>query len=234
MISVPLVWNVAGVLRDTIVSMPNLFMNTGATKLEVDARLLAACLIVFIFVLSGCTTTGSVQEASQLQRSGEVAAAETMLLSLAESGDVEAQAYLGAMYGAGKSVKRDYKKSFYWQQKAAKQGHTVAQYNVAVLYARGSGVTKSNQEAVYWFQQAAKAGMPRAQLHMGLMHEKGWGTNRCPYEASKWYYRAGQTFIEHRNLKMAGHAQQQIQRILPDYYLAQQLKDEIFLAGGVK
>jgi TPR repeat protein len=212
----------------------NIVSTKVSTNLGVGACLRAVYLFLFISILFGCTTTGSIHEASQLQRSGEGAAAETMLLDLAKSGDVAAQAYLGAMYGAGNGVERDYKKSLYWQQKAAKQGHIVAQYNVAVLYARGNGVTKSNEEAVYWFGQAAEAGMPRAQLHMGLMYEKGWGTNRCPYEASKWYYRAGQTFIEHRNLKMAGHAQQQIQRILPDYYLAQQLRDEIFLAGGAR
>ncbi len=209
-------------------------MNIGVTKLGVGARLRAVCLLALISVLFGCTTTGSVHEASQLQRSGKGAAAETVLLDLAKSGDVAAQAHLGAMYGAGNGVKRNYKKSFYWQQKAAKRGHIIAQYNIAVLYAQGRGTEKNNKLAAYWFTQASNAGMPQAQLHMGLMHEKGWGVIRCPYEASKWYYLAGQTFIEHRNLKMAGHAQRQIQRILPDYYLAQQLKDEVFLAGGVK
>jgi len=207
-------------------------MNIGATKLGVGACARTVVLFAFISVLSGCATTGSVEKASQLQKNGEVVAAETMLLGLAKSGDVAAQAYLGVMYSAGNGVKRDYEKSFRWQQKAAKQGHTIAQYNIAVLYARGDGVAKNYKAAAYWFRQAAEAGMPQAQLHMGLMHEKGWGTIRCHYAASKWYYRAGKTFIENRDLKMARYAQQQIKRLLPDYYLAQQLKDEIFLAGG--
>ena len=91
---------------------------------------------------------------------------------------------------------------------------------------------KNVKQAAIWFRRAADAGMPEAQLHMGLLHEKGWGVVRCHYEASKWYFRAGQTFIKQGNLKMARYAQQQIRRLLPDYYLTQQLKDEIFLAGG--
>lgn len=209
-------------------------VNGKKQKLRADGRVGIIILGLFLSLVSGCVSTGSAGEASRLHRSSKVVEAETMLLKLAKSGDVAAQAWLGAMYGAGNGVKRDYVKSFYWQQKAAKQGHSVAQYNIAVLYARGRGVAKSNEEAAYWFRQAAEAGMPQAQLHMGLMHEKGWGTIRCPYEASKWYYRAGQTFVEHNNLKMARHARRQIQRILPDYYLAQQLKDEIFLGGSAK
>ncbi|MFV1996822.1 MAG: tetratricopeptide repeat protein [Acidiferrobacterales bacterium] len=207
-------------------------MIIGATKLRVGTCVRAVFLFAIFFVLVGCATTGSVDKASQLERNGKVAAAEAMLLGLAKSGDIAAQANLGAMYGVGKSVKRDYKKSFSWQQKAAKRGHTIAQYNIGVLYARGNGVAKDYKAAAYWFRQAAEAGMPEAQLHMGLMHEKGWGTIRCHYAASKWYYRAGKTFIEQGDLKMARYAQKQIQRLLPDYYLTQQLRDEIFLAGG--
>lgn len=207
-------------------------MNIRTAKSGIGARAGIAFLFVFVTVLSGCASTGSVQEASRLQSSGELVKAEAMLLGLAKSGDVAAQARLGAMYGAGNSIKRDYEKSFYWQQKAAKRGHIIAKYNIAVLYARGRGVAENKKQAVYWFRQAADAGMPQAQLHMGLMREKGWGVSRCSYEASKWYHRAGQTFIERRNLKMAQHAQQQIQRILPGYNLAQQLKDEIFLSGS--
>lgn len=189
-------------------------------------------LLVFVFAISGCASTASVQEVSRLHESGKDSEAGKMLLDLAKSGDVAAQAWLGAMYAEGKNVKRDYAKSFYWQQKAAKQGHTIAQYNIAVLLARGQGVGSNEKQAADWFRRAANAGMPQAQLHMGLLHEKGWGVVRCHVEASKWYYRAGQTFIRQRNLKMARYAQQQIRRLMPDYYLAQQLKDEIFLAGG--
>lgn len=209
-------------------------MNISAAKLGVGARMGVISLFVVIVVLPGCVTKASVQEAFRLRNSGETAEAEAMLIGLAKSGDVAAQGSLGAMYGTDSGNKRDYVKSFYWQQKAANRGHIVAQYNIAVLYSRGRGVAKNKKLAAHWFRQAADAGMPQAQLHMGLVHEKGWGVIRCPYEASKWYYRAGQTFIEHSNLKMARHAQQQIQRLLPNYYLVQQLKDEIFLAGGTR
>lgn len=196
----------------------------------------AGIIALFLFAIfsAACVSTDSIKEVSRLHASGKLAAANEMLLVLAKSGNVAAQAWLGANYASGKDIEQDFKKSFYWQLKAAEQGHIIAQYNVAVLYARGRGAVKNNKHAVYWFRKAADAGMPQAQLHMGLMREKGWGVSRCPYTASKWYYRAGQTFIDHRNLKMARHVQQKIQSILPGYYLAQQLKDEIFLDGGNK
>ena len=201
-------------------------MKLGFTESGADLRVAIIFLFVFTVVSSACVSTASVDEIFRPQRNGKVGEAEKMLTVLATSGDSVAQARLGAMYSAGYAVKKDFSKSFYWQLKAAKQGHIIAQYNVAVLYARGKGVNKNNKQAVHWFRRAADAGMPQAQLHMGLMREKGWGLSRCPYAASRWYYRAGQTFIEHSNLKMAQHAQQKIQRILPGHYLAQQLKDE--------
>lgn len=189
-------------------------------------------ILLFAVLSAACVSPSSIKEVSRLQASNKIAAANEMLLDLAKSGDVVAQAWLGAMYASGTKIDRDFKKSFYWQRKAAQQGHVIAQYSVAVLYARGKGTIKNNKQAVYWFRKAADAGLPQAQMHMGLMREKGWGVSRCPYAASKWYYQSGQTFIEHRNLKMARHVQQKIQSILPGYYLAQQLKDEIFLSGG--
>lgn len=191
-------------------------------------------LLLLALSLSACATTASMDKANSLHTDGKFVAAENMLLDLARSGNVTAQARLGVLYASGKNFKKADAKAFHWQRKAAMQGHVIAQYNVAVLYARGRGTLKNNRQAVHWFRQAAESGMPQAQLHMGLMREKGWGTSRCPYAASKWYYRAGQTFIDKRNLRMAQHARQEIERILPGYYLGRQLRDEIFLSGGKK
>lgn len=207
-------------------------MNRRKIDVRLGQRTRTGLLFLLFLLASACTTTVSIENAARLHKNGQYGAAEKMLLVLAASGDVAAQARLGTLYASGATVRKDFSKAFHWQLKAAAQGHVISQYNVAVLYARGKGTNKNYRQAVHWFRQAAKSGMPQAQLHMGLMREKGWGLSRCPYAASNWYYRAGQTFIEQQNLKMAQHAQQEIQRILPGYYLARQLRDEIFLSGG--
>ena len=177
-------------------------------------------------------TAPDFDQAVKLHRSGKAAAAASALEKLARKGDANAQAYLGAMYGVGDGVKRDTGLALKWQLKAAEQGHVLAQYNAAVLLARGDKNSRDLKEAAKWFQKAGEAGLPEAQLHMGLMHEKGWGITRCPYEASKWYHRAGMSFLAQNNVKMAVHARDKIIRLLPDYYLATQLTDEIFLHGA--
>jgi TPR repeat protein len=191
-------------------------------------------LVLLLLAQFAAAEVSEFDQAIALHRSGQVAQAVPLLSRLAEAGDVNAQAYLGAMYGSGDGVPRDFQLALKWQRAAATKGHVLAQYNTAVLLARGDKNERSMEEAAKWFQQAGEAGLPQAQLHMGLMHEKGWGTIRCPYEASKWYYRAGITFLAQDNVTMAVHARDNILRLLPDYTLATQLSDEIFLHGSVK
>ena len=203
-------------------------------SLSLYCRRLLPATLVFIALSAPILAADSFEQAVDWHRSGEPTKAVNSLTRLAEKGDIDAQAYLGAMYGSGDGVTRNYKLALKWQLKAAKKGHVLAQYNVAVLLARGKKGSRNLRQAVVWFRKAAEAGFPQAQLHMGLMREKGWGIDRCPYEASNWYYRAGKTFLGQNNLKMAVHARDNILRLLPDYYLATQLSDEIFLHGSGK
>src|ERR1700723_635502 len=50
------------------------------------------------------------------------------LFSMAESGDPEAQYWLGRIYDAGTLLPLDKKKSAYWYQKSADQGYAPAEY----------------------------------------------------------------------------------------------------------
>ena len=191
--------------------------------------------LILVFLINVTTVMASeFDQAVELHHSGRSGKAVQILSKLARAGDVDAQAYLGAMFASGNGVPQDLKLALKWQRAAASKGHVLAQYNTAVLLARGDKNNRDLEEAAYWFQKAGEAGLPEAQLHMGLMHEKGWGTKRCPYEASKWYYRAGMSYLEQDNLGMAIHARDNILRLLPDYYLATQLSDEIFLHGSAK
>lgn len=188
----------------------------------------SASMLMFA-VLTGCVSAPKFEDAVRSHRAGDVVKSISALKQLAKDKHVGAQAYLGAVYGSGDGVPRNYRLAFQWQLKAAKQGHMLAQYNIGVLYSKGLGAGQNLQQAAFWFQQAAEAGLPKARLQMGLMRENGWGVARCPYEASNWYYLAGQGYLVEDNLKMAAHARDRIRKILPGYYLGSELSDEIFL-----
>src|SRR5882757_5059950 len=71
-------------------------------------------------------------------------------LRAAQSGDDEAQFYLGALYSAGVGVPRSDQEAFRWLSRAANQGHLHAMLILAGLYATGRGVEKNNVEAYKW------------------------------------------------------------------------------------
>src|SRR5246127_2339013 len=71
-------------------------------------------------------------------------------LRAAQSGDDDAQFYLGALYSAGVGVPRSDQEAFQWIGRAANQGHSHAMLILAGLYATGRGVEKNNAEAYKW------------------------------------------------------------------------------------
>lgn len=69
-----------------------------------------------------------------------------------------AQFLLGASYGSGDGVEKDYSKMVYWCRKAAEQGDQYAQYIMGVCYEVGRGVEKNLSEARRWYELAVKQG----------------------------------------------------------------------------
>ncbi len=68
----------------------------------------------------------------------------------AQSGDSDAEFYLGALYSAGVGRPRSDEEAFQWFSRAADQGHSHAMLVVSGLYAIGRGTTKSNVNAYKW------------------------------------------------------------------------------------
>jgi hypothetical protein len=71
-------------------------------------------------------------------------------LRAAQSGDDEAQFYIGALYSAGVGVPRSDEEAFRWFSRAADQGHAHSMLILAGLYAVGRGVQKNNINAYKW------------------------------------------------------------------------------------
>lgn len=76
-------------------------------------------------------------------------------LPQAETGDPEAQYYVGQIFEKGLGVAPDYPSAAQWYQKAAEQGYSAAQISLGSLYETGRGVPADPQEAIRWYRRAA-------------------------------------------------------------------------------
>src|SRR5476651_1978333 len=68
----------------------------------------------------------------------------------AQSGDSDAQFYLGALYSSGTGRQRSDEEAFRWFSRAANQGHSHAMLVLAGIYAVGRGTPKDNLSAYKW------------------------------------------------------------------------------------
>lgn len=71
-------------------------------------------------------------------------------LQAAQSGDSDAEFYLGALYSSGVGRPRSDEEAFQWFSRAAAQGHSHAMLVLSGLYAVGRGTPKSNLDAYKW------------------------------------------------------------------------------------
>lgn len=111
-------------------------------------------------------------------------------LPLAEKGHIQAQFWVGAVYGWRDSGIFDSAKSFYWYQKSAEQGYAEAQSFVANAYYNGNGVKQDYVQAFRWYQKSAEQGNANAQGWLADMYYKGEGVTQSNIQAIKWYEKA--------------------------------------------
>ena len=110
----------------------------------------------------------------------------------AEQGDAAAQVNLGAMYGDGTGVPKDYHEAMRWYRKAAEQGFAAAQHNLGFMYLNGRGVPKDDREAVRWYRKAAEQGFVAAQIYLGFTYQDGRGVPKDYHEAMRWFRKAAE------------------------------------------
>ena len=88
-------------------------------------------------------------------------------LPLAESGDMEAQYYMGVVYRDGLGVAINYDKFKLWTSRSAFQGSTSAMYNLGAMYENALGVMEDKQKAFLWYSRAAQQGDVEAMVRSG-------------------------------------------------------------------
>ncbi len=84
------------------------------------------------------------------------------LRPLAESGDADAQYWVGRMLDLGQGTERNSEEAAEWLHRAAVQGQDDAQFALGLLYEMGRGVEWSPAEAYRWIREAAARGNTHA------------------------------------------------------------------------
>jgi len=110
----------------------------------------------------------------------------TTLRSMAESGDVEAQSKLGAMYMSGDGVQKNLATGFRWSYRAALGGSATAARMVSNAYSSGLGVPQDQAAAFDWARIAATRADPGSQGAMIVYYSKGLGVAKDLTMAFAW------------------------------------------------
>jgi TPR repeat protein len=146
-----------------------------------------------VLTAAGPTLAGPYEEAKAAYDHGDNATAMQLWRLLAESGDANAQFWLGAMYDLGRGVAQDFTVASSWYRRAAEQGNPNAQHNLAHMYEMGQGLPGdyAMSAAVTWYRRAAEQGYAAAELNLGALYAQGRGVRRDYVQAYKWFTLAG-------------------------------------------
>ena len=118
---------------------------------------------VSMVMLSASASFAGYDEAAKAYGKGRFASAFLEYLTLAEKGDVRAQANVGWMYQAGEGTAADPVKAVAWYAKAAAGGHAIAQFNLGYAYEQGAGAPRDLSKASLWYARSAIKGNVEAQ-----------------------------------------------------------------------
>jgi uncharacterized protein len=102
--------------------------------------------------------------------------------SEADSGNAEAQFWVGKIYDEGRLLPLDKEKSALWFQKSAEQGCAPAEYS---LCRKRAGQDTLAAERCTW--RAAESGVPEAQFWVGVSFEQHQFGVTDKQEALKWF-----------------------------------------------
>jgi TPR repeat protein len=128
-----------------------------------------------LIISSTLLMAGNFNAGLKLFDSGKLKEAYTEFLTLAKSGDVDAQTMLGEMYLDGIGVEQNNKKAFYWIYKAAHSSDKEAKYLLGFMYENGIEVDRDLSLAVKWYEDASRDGDIMAMYNLAFIYKEGTG-----------------------------------------------------------
>ena len=148
-------------------------------------------IILSIILVVACSETGTSEfEKGILLMNGDsltapdTALAITHFQTAAESGNAEAQYYLGYYYQHGVGLEKNKELSINWYEKSAKSGLPQAQNKMGMIYY--SGAEKDYELARKWFTLSAKQNYSQAQYMLGKIYSIGKGVEPDTLKAISW------------------------------------------------
>jgi TPR repeat protein len=122
----------------------------------------------------------------------------TLLMSLVNQDNEEAELILAASYAAGLlGLPRDGMQALQWLRKASEKS-ALAQANLGYAYSSGQlsghdiGLPRDEAEAVKWYRKAAESGSTLGMVDLAYMYEHGKGIKKDMAEAVRWYLAAAE------------------------------------------
>lgn len=143
-------------------------------KLKIIAYFLIVLCVSAFFHLNTFAAKLTHENAKEGNKSSDVENSFNYYEKAADSGDANAQYYVGKCYYDGKGVKQDYNRAFVYFKRAADKGHIDAQYNIGFCYAEGQGVKEDYNKAFEYWKKAADKGNADAQYNLGFCYVGEW------------------------------------------------------------
>ncbi len=153
---------------------------------KIGARLFLAICTMLFSVGTVVAQSSEYEQAFNAYQNQQFDSAESLWVSLANAGDVNAQYALGVMHLRKEASDSSPVAAFSWFEKAAGQGHATAMFNLGVAYWEGAGVSQDKATAVDLWQEAALKGDSGAQYNLGLAYYIGEEKAVDLDQASKW------------------------------------------------
>ena len=137
-----------------------------------------------------CST--QVDQAQAAYRAGQYQEALEIWKDLAEDGDSDAAAWIGACYANGDGVEVDDAVALVWYVRAAENGNVLAQANVGAFHYMGRGTAKDVKKAVEWLERASEGGDLNGLFNLAQLYTHGDELAEDKIRAAELYRRAAE------------------------------------------
>lgn len=155
--------------------------------LVVSLVVLIVLQFVFASRVDGAVAVGAFEAGLLAYRKGDFGAARQAWEPLADSGNTQAQYYMGFMLQNGLGQPWSNARAANWYRRAAQQGHTKSQLALGSLYLRGMGVEEDARIGASWYASAAVAGDPEGQFEYARLLLHGTGVEKDMHGALAWF-----------------------------------------------
>jgi len=169
--------------------------DTGVVSLLGEGRMKSRILLLLLSLFLTSVARSLAQQNPDPKQANLIAYAHfkaltpaelNQLLSKAQSGDAEAQYWVGILYTEGK-VPKNLKEGGRWLLKSAEQGYAPAQCAYGLMSRLGNPSVGER-----WMLRAAEQGDTEAQFWLGVAYEQNWFGTVDIEEAIKWYRKASE------------------------------------------